>query len=269
MEVGKQRNYLLDYNIRIPEETPMKALVTGAGQRLGRAIALELGSRGYDVAVHYNTSREGAEETARLVRETGVDAQIIQADLLDESMTRDLVDRAAVALGGPLSLLVNNASIFEDDTLGSATRESWDRAFGSNLRAPFVLTQEFATQAPVAEIVEGEPRARAMVLNMIDQKVRNLSPDFMSYTLAKSALWTFTQLAAQELGPHIRVNAIGPGPALKGPHQSEADFAAERKSLILQRGTNPGEICAALAYFLSAPAVTGQMLCVDGGQHLG
>ena len=247
----------------------MKALVTGAGKRLGRAMAIDLANRGYDVAVHYNTSPEGAEETARAVRDHGRSAVTLRADLLNETETGELVDCAAEALGGELTLLVNNASIFEADRLATATRDSWDRHFGSNLRAPFLLTQAFAAQAPDPDTSDGEPRARAMVLNMVDQKVRNLDPDFMTYTLAKSALWTFTQVAAQELAPAVRVNAIGPGPTLKGPHQAEAEYAAERRAMPLQRGASPEEICAALGYFLEAPAVTGQLLCVDGGQHLG
>ncbi|MEX1661990.1 SDR family oxidoreductase [Thioclava sp. 15-R06ZXC-3] len=246
-----------------------RALITGGAKRLGRAMALYLAGRGVDVAIHYYGSEAEAEATAAEARAKGVRAEILQADLLDEGATADLVARAAQALDGPLDVLINNASIFEYDTLKSASRESWDRHFESNLRAPFVLMQHFAAQAPKAETVEGEPRARAMVLNMLDQRVRKLTPEFMTYTLAKMGLWTLTQTGAQALAPDIRVNAIGPGPTLQGARQSTEHFTKQRAATILQRGANPDEICAALGYFLDAPAVTGQLLCVDGGQHLG
>ena len=246
-----------------------RALVTGGAKRLGRAMALYLAGRGVDVAIHYHGSDAEAEATADEARAKGVRAAILQADLLDEGATADLVARAAQALDGPLDVLINNASIFEYDTLKSASRESWDRHFGSNLRAPFVLMQNFAAQAPQAETVEGEPRTRAMVLNMLDQRVRKLTPEFMTYTLAKMGLWTLTQTGAQALAPDIRVNAIGPGPTLQGARQSTEHFRKQRAATILERGANPDDICAALGYFMDAPAVTGQLLCVDGGQHLG
>ncbi|MFC2968996.1 SDR family oxidoreductase [Acidimangrovimonas pyrenivorans] len=246
-----------------------RALVTGAGQRLGRAMALAIGRRGHDVAVHYAGSAEAAEEVVQEIRAMGRQAVAVQADLLIEAESAALVGRAAEALGGPLSLLVNNASIFEPDTLETATRESWDRHIESNLRAPFVLTQAFAAQAPApGRDAAGEPVARALVVNMIDQRVRKPSPDFMSYTIAKMGLWALTRTAAQGLAPCVRVNAIGPGPTLRSQHQSETQFARQRASTILGRGASPEEITATLGYFLDAPGVTGQLICVDGGQHL-
>ena len=245
------------------------ALVTGAGKRLGRAMALYLGSRGFNVAVHYASSEGGAEATVAELRTLGCTAQTLQADLLDEAQTKTLIARAAQALGGPITCLINNASIFEYDTLPSATRSGWDKHMESNLRAPFVLTQAFAAQdLPVQTDVSGEPRASGLVVNMIDQRVRNLTPDFMTYTIAKMGLWAMTQTTAQALAPKIRVNAIGPGPTLQGDHQSPADFAAERAGTPLKRGANPSDITAALGYLLDAPAVTGQLICVDAGQHL-
>lgn len=246
-----------------------RALVTGAARRLGRAMALYLARRGHDVAIHYSSSVEEAERTAADIRALGVRAAALRADLLDETQTATLVGRAAEALGGPLTVLVNNASIFEYDTIRTATRESWDRHLESNLRAPFVLTQHFAEQAPRASWEDGEARAHALVVNMVDQRVRKLTPEFMTYTIAKMGLWAFTQTAARALGPDIRVNAIGPGTTLRGDRQSEAQFHAQRRGSILKRGANPDDICAALGYFLDAPAVTGQLICVDGGQHLG
>ncbi len=247
-----------------------RALVTGAAHRLGRAMALSLAQAGHDLALHYASSDDAADRLAEEIRAMGRQAVTVQADLLDEAQTVSLIARAAAALGGPLTVLVNNASIFEYDTIQSATRDSWDRHLESNLRAPFVLTQAFAAQCPVADTdPAGEPRARGLVVNMIDQRVHKLTPEFMTYTIAKMGLWAFTRTAAQALAPHIRVNAIGPGPTLQGARQTADHFAAQRAATVLGRGANLSDITGALLYFLNAPAVTGQLLCVDGGQHLG
>ncbi|MEO0369843.1 MAG: SDR family oxidoreductase [Pseudomonadota bacterium] len=246
-----------------------RALVTGAGKRLGRAMALELAGQGFDVAVHYASSAAGAEEVVAQITAMGRKAAALQADLLAEDDMQGLVPRAAETLGGPLSVLVNNASVFEYDNLETATRDSWDRHLDSNLRAPFVLTQNFAAQAPEAVMdAGGEPVAQALVVNMLDQRIRKLTPEFMSYTIAKMGLWAFTQTAAQSLAPAVRVNAIGPGPTMRGGRQTEEHFARQRAATVLERGSDPEDICAALAYLLRAKAVTGQVICVDGGQHL-
>lgn len=247
----------------------VKALVTGAGARLGQAMALYLGVRGYDVAVHFAGSKAGADETVARLQAMGRQATALQADLLNEEATEGLVTRAVDALGGPLTCLINNASIFEHDNITTGTRESWDRHIESNLRAPFVLTQRFAAQAPDPMIGDfGEPVAQALVINMLDQRVHKLTPEFMSYTIAKMGLWAMTRTTAQALAPKIRVNGIGPGPTLQGHEQSDVQFAKQRAATILKRGANPADITAALGYFLDAPAVTGQMLAIDGGQHL-
>lgn len=247
-----------------------RCLVTGAGARLGRAMAEYLAARGHDVAVHYATSAAGAQDTVAAIRATGRNAVALQADLLDEDQTRPLLPAAAEALGGPITCLVNNASVFEHDDIRTATRESWDRHMESNLRAPFVLIQAMAAQGLEPAIDPGgEPVAAGLVVNMIDQRVRKLTPEFMSYTIAKMGLWALTRTAAQALAPAIRVNAIGPGPTLRGHRQSEEHFAAQRAGTVTGRGSHPSDITAALGYFLDAPAVTGQLLCVDGGQHLG
>ena len=247
-----------------------RALVTGAGRRLGRAMALYLAQRGYDVAVHYAASAGEAQAVVAEIAAMGRQAVALQADLLAEPQTTGLIARAAAGLGGPLTVLVNNASIFEYDRLDTATRSSWDRHMESNLRAPFVLMQGFAAQiAKGAVDVAGEPVATGLVVNMIDQRVRKLTPEFMSYTLAKMGLWALTQTAAQALAPDIRVNAIGPGPTLQGSRQTAAHFAGQRAATVLKRGANASDVTAALGYFLDADAVTGQLLCVDGGQHLG
>ena len=247
-----------------------RALVTGAGARLGRAMALYLAQRGMDVAVHYATSQGAASETVSQIESQGRKAAALQADLLEESQVEALLPRAAEALGGPITCLINNASIFEYDNIHTATRQSWDRHMESNLRAPFVLTQAMARQGLEPEIDgSGEPVATGLVVNMIDMRVRKLTPEFMSYTIAKMGLWALTRTAAQALTPAIRVNAIGPGPTLQGHRQSPEHFQAQRRNTILERGANPSDITAALGYFLDAHAVTGQLLCVDGGQHLG
>ena len=246
-----------------------RALVTGAGQRLGRAMALKLADAGYDVAVHFATSREGAEETVAEIEAKGRNAVALQADLLSEDETQALFPRALEALGGPISCLINNASVFEYDRLQTATRESWDRHMESNLRAPFILMQAMAAQGLEAEKDDnGEPLPVGLVVNMLDQRVRKLTPEFSSYTIAKMGLWALTQTAAMSLAPHIRVNAIGPGPTIIGHRQSQTHFDGQRANTLLGRGSNPSEITAALSFFLESPGVTGQLICVDGGQHL-
>jgi NAD(P)-dependent dehydrogenase (short-subunit alcohol dehydrogenase family) len=166
-------------------------------------------------------------------------------------------------------VLINNASIFEHDTLETATRTSWDRHIGSNLRAPYILTQALAAQAPDPSLdSNGEPRAEALIINMVDQRVLKLTPEFSTYTIAKMGLWALTRTAAQGLAPRVRVNAIGPGPTLQGSRQSTVHFARQRAATTLERGANSEDITGAMLYFLNAPAVTGQLLCIDGGQHL-
>ena len=248
--------------------TKGRALVTGGARRLGRAMALHLAGRGIDVAIHYASSRGEAEETVADLRALGVRAEAIQADLLVENDTRRLVPAAASALGGPLTVLINNASIFEYDNIRTGTRQSWDRHIESNLRAPVALSQDFAAQAPEEDWGGAEPVASSLIVNLLDQRVLKLTPEFMSYSIAKMGLWAFTRTAAQALGPRIRVNAIGPGPTLIGARQSETHFAAQRASTVLNRGADPSDITAALGYLLDARAVTGQLICVDGGQHL-
>ena len=184
----------------------------------------------------------------------------MQADLSREEETAGLVGAATAALGQPLGVLVNNASTFERDEWDDATRQSWDLHLEPNLRAPFVLSQAFARALPAA--------AEGMVLNMLDQRVWSLTPHFMSYTVSKSALWSLTQQLALALAPRIRVNAVGPGPALPSPRQTEAQFARQSARVPLRRGTSPEEVAAAVLALLALPSVTGQMLALDGGQHL-
>jgi NAD(P)-dependent dehydrogenase (short-subunit alcohol dehydrogenase family) len=246
----------------------MRALVTGAARRIGREMALYLARRGYDVAVHYASSASDADQTVADILALGRRAVALQADLLDEDALATLIPRASTALGGPLTLLINNASIFEYDNIITATRKSWDRHIGSNLRAPFVLTQAFAAGCPPALMVDGEPVAQGLILNMIDQRVLKPTPEFMTYSLAKMGLYALTRTSAQGLAPHVRVNGIGPGPTIQGTRQSESHFARQRAATVLGRGASPADICAAVGFFIDSPAVTGQMIAVDGGQHL-
>ncbi len=256
--------------LRLREGLRMRALVTGGAKRLGRAMALYLAGRGHDVAVHYASSGAEAEAVVAEIRAMGRQAVALRADLLVETEVAGLIGAAVAGLGRPLTVLVNNASVFEYDNLRSATRQSWDRHMDSNLRAPFVLTQGFAAQVPppVADAA-GEPVAQGLIVNMIDQRVQKLTPEFMTYTLAKMGLWALTRTAAQALAPQVRVNGIGPGPTLQGSRQSDSHFARQRAATVLKRGANPQDVTAALGFFLDSPAVTGQMIAVDGGQHLG
>ena len=235
------------------------ALVTGAARRLGRAIALDLAAHGWNVAIHYNTSEQDADSAARAARAFGVDAAILKCDLSKEAETATLVERAAKKIG-PLTALINSASLFENDDWQSASRKSWDDHMETNLRAPLLLSQMFARQLP--------ENARGNIINIIDQRVLKPTPQFLSYSVSKAGLHWLTTTLAQGMGPRIRVNAVGPGPTLKNPRQSDADFNRQRDATILQRGADPADICAAVRYLLEAEAVTGQMLAVDGGQHL-
>jgi NAD(P)-dependent dehydrogenase (short-subunit alcohol dehydrogenase family) len=242
------------------EITKKTVLITGAGKRIGRAIALDLAEHGWDVAVHYFTSKTDADDVVAEIRGKGGRAAAIQADLGKEAEVAALVP-AAVERLGTLSALINNASVFERDEVGSADRESWDRHMETNLRAPFVLSQAFARQLP--ESIQGS------IVNILDQRVWNLTPHFMSYTLSKAGLWTLTQTLAMALAPRIRVNGIGPGPTLRNDRQSEEHFAAQWENVPLKRPTSPQEICDAIRFLIDASAVTGQMIALDGGEHLG
>ncbi len=240
--------------------TPGVALVTGAGARLGKAMAEALGQDGWAVAIHYRSSKDGAEATRAAIETAGGRAALVQADLADEAETAGLVARAGAALGQPVSLLVNSASVFADDSAAGHTREDWDTHFETNLRAPVHLAQQMANGLPASE--------KGLVVNLIDQRVWKLTPEFFTYTLSKAALWQATQTLAQALAPHVRVNAIGPGPTLKSIHQTDEVFAAETRATLTGEGSSPEEILRALRYFIAASSVTGQMIAADGGQHL-
>jgi NAD(P)-dependent dehydrogenase (short-subunit alcohol dehydrogenase family) len=239
---------------------PRNALVTGAARRIGRAIALELAACGYGVAVHYSQSAAEADAVVAEIVATGGRAVALAADLAREDEVSTLVGRATAALG-PLGVLVNNASSFEHDEALTATRAGWDLHMEVNLRAPFVLAQDFARLLPEA--------GRGVIVNLLDQRVWNLTPHFTTYTLSKAGLWTLTQTLALALAPRIRVVAVGPGPALPSRRQTAAQFAAQVAGLPLEVATSPQEISRTVLFLVETPSITGQMIALDGGQHLG
>ena len=232
------------------------ALVTGAGRRIGRALAVQAARSGYDVILHAHESGQDAHETGALVEAEGRRHRVAIADLAQDDALPGLLEAA----GEPVTLLVNCASLFRDDRIESLTPGGFDAHFTANLRAPVLLAQAFTAALPADR--------RGLIVNIVDQRVWRLTPQFFSYTLSKAALWAATQTLAQALAPRIRVNAIGPGPTLPSVHQSPQDFAAEASAVLLGHGASPQEIAGALAYLIDAPSVTGQMIAVDGGQHL-
>ena len=235
-------------------------MITGAAKRIGKAIALGMAADGWRVILHYGASKKEAEQLVQLIRKKGGDAFSLHADLSDEEQTGSLI-QSALKIAGPISCLINNASLFEEDSAQTASRESWDAHMQINLRSPFVLIQAMRDQLP--EGVEGN------VINIVDQRVRNLTPHFLSYTISKAGLWTLTKTLALSLAPQIRVNAIGPGPVLANSRQSQEDFIKQWSSLPLGRRVNPHEIVDAIRLIIDASSMTGQLIVLDGGQHLG
>ncbi len=233
--------------------------MTGGAQRLGRAIALALAGEGYAVAIHCRDSKDAATTLAAEIQALGGQAAVVAADLAREDETSALVSTATAAIG-PLGILVNNASTFERDEWDTASRTSWDAHLEPNLRAPFVLTQAFALALP--------PGLEGNVINLLDQRVWSLTPHFISYTVSKAGLWALTQSMALALAPRIRVNAVGPGPALPSPRQTAEQFARQCASTPLGRGTSPEEVGQAVLAILALRSMTGQMIALDGGQHM-
>ncbi|MDA8539369.1 SDR family oxidoreductase [Alphaproteobacteria bacterium] len=246
-------------------ETHHKAvLITGAGKRIGRALAEALATDGWAIAAHYAGSKSEAEALIAEITDKGGKAVALQADLRDAAAVQTLVADAAAALG-PLTALINNASTFERDTAHTLTDESWDTHLNANLRAPALLMRDFANQAALQD----GSVADACIINITDQRVDRLTPDFTSYTVSKTGLATLTETFAQALAPqHIRVNAIAPGPTLPNPRQAQAEFDKQASLVPLGHGATPDDIVAAARYILTARAMTGQTLMQDGGQHL-
>ncbi|WP_224544042.1 SDR family oxidoreductase [Mesorhizobium sp. CA16] len=235
------------------------ALVTGGARRIGKAIVEDLAANSFAVAIHANRSGNEAEALAKKIVAGGGRAAVVAADLTDMDAVGDLVGRAQAALG-PVTLLVNNASLFVDDRVEDFDWQAWDRHFAIHVKAPALLAQTFARALPQ----DGD----GLIVNIIDQRVWRPTPRYFSYALSKSALWTQTQMLAQALGPRIRVNAIGPGPTLKNKRQDDDDFESQVEGLILKRGPQLPEFGATIRYLWQARSVTGQMIALDGGQHL-
>jgi NAD(P)-dependent dehydrogenase (short-subunit alcohol dehydrogenase family) len=234
-------------------------LITGAAQRIGRAIALAFAHRGWAIAAHYRSSDEAAASLVEELHAIGVRAAAVRADLADATETEALVPQCVSALG-ELSCLVNNASLFERDDILSLSARSWQAHLDANLRAPVLLSQSFARQLRTGE--------SGLIVNIADQRVLKPSPAFFSYSVSKAGLWWVTQTMAQALAPRIRVNAVAPGPVLPSIHQSREDFDAEMKATLLRKAASPEEIAAAVLFLAESPSITGQMICVDAGQHL-
>lgn len=243
----------------VPDPARGAALVTGGARRIGKALALTCAQAGYDVAIHCRRIDDDAETTAADIRALGRRALLVTADLRNEAETAPLVGAVEAELGAA-TLLVNCASVFEDDSFAGMNRHSWDLHMETNLRGPLVLAQAFARR------VVGDHRG--LIVNILDQRVLRTRPEFFSYSLSKAALWEATRMMALALAPRIRVNGIGPGPVLQSIHQTPDDFAAEAAATPLARPVDPAEIGQALAYLIDASAVTGQMIAVDSGQHL-
>jgi NAD(P)-dependent dehydrogenase (short-subunit alcohol dehydrogenase family) len=241
-----------------PAAAPI-VLITGAGRRIGRTLALDLASRGYQIGLHCHRSRREAEQLAADIEARGGAAAVLTANLAAAGDVERLVPDCVAALGPP-SCLINNAAMFAYDEIETLDPGQWDAQLAVNLRAPALLAKAFAAHLP-----EG---ANGNIINMIDQRVWKPTPHYFSYATSKAGLWSMTRMLAQALAPRIRVNAIGPGPALRSAHQTEAEFRAQCEATLLGRGTTPEEIAAAVRFILDAPAMTGQMIALDGGQHL-
>lgn len=234
-------------------------LVTGGAKRIGRAIVEDLAAHGFGVAIHCGRSRREADDLAATITTGGGRAVVLQANLTDMAAVDRLVAEAQLALG-PISLLVNSASAFDNDSIADFDWETWDRHFALHVKAPALLAKNFAAALPLG--MEG------LIVNIIDQRVLRPNPHFFSYSLSKAALWAATKTMAQALAPRIRVNAIGPGPTLPSPRQDEAAFAAQLDGLLLKHGPALSEFGATIRYLWEARSVTGQMIAIDGGQHL-
>ena len=243
----------------MPNISYKTALITGGAKRIGRVMCKYLAEEGWSICLHYLNSNKEADETLEIIDKLGGKAIKVKANLNNETETRELFNSAKNAIG-PIGLLINNASIFYPEDWHEVTDLSWNNNFNINLKAPFILSQEFAKSLP--------KNSNGLILNLIDQRVLNLKSDFFSYTISKSALYAMTRTLALALAPRIRVNGIGPGPTLPNSQQTNQVFNLEGKSTILKKVVNPKEIAETMMYLINSESVTGQMIAVDSGQHL-
>lgn len=235
------------------------ALITGAANRIGATIAKHLATAGYAVIVHHNKSSADAQKLCNDIKSIGGRAAPIQAELCDATQRQSLIEQAA-KIFGPLDVLINNASVFEPDSATTIDETLWDRHFDVHAKAPVFLSRDFANQL--------EAKSKGNIINIIDERVLRDHPGYFSYNLSKSVLWTATKTLAQSLAPNIRVNAIGPGPTLPHTRQSQEQFVASVKKLPLERAASPNDIAEAIVFLLNTNSMTGQMLALDGGEHL-
>lgn len=246
---------------QVPDHLPPPgvALVTGAADRIGAAIARRLAAAGWAVVIHYRSSADKAEAVAAEILAAGGRAETVGADLADRAARAGLIAAAARPFG-PLTLLVNNASLFERDAVSDLAEDLWDAHFAVHAEAPAFLARDFAARLP--DEVDGN------IVNIIDERVLDLSPAYFSYTLSKSVLWTMTRTLAQSLAPRIRVNAVSPGPAVPPPHVSQEAHDRRVLELPLQRSADGAGIADGVMAILSLPTMTGQMIALDGGEHI-
>ncbi|MBL41996.1 MAG: short chain dehydrogenase [Rhodospirillaceae bacterium] len=234
-------------------------LITGGAKRIGKAIAIDFAKKKWNIAIHYNESKDEAEKLAKEINDKGLNAFSFQADLSIGEESKKLIYDVVNKIGN-INCLINNASIFERDEVNNISIESWDSHINSNLRSPVLLTKYFEKQLPQA--------LNGNIINIVDQRVWNLTPHFVSYTLSKTGLWNFTQISALALAPRIRVNAIGPGPILPSSRQTLEEFKKQSMSTPLEKASTVEEICKAIQFIISVEGMTGQMIALDGGAHL-
>jgi len=234
-------------------------LITGAATRVGKAIALHFAERGWNIALHYFRSSAKAKELKKIIEQHWVKVALIKADLKNSKQTEKIISLAKKKLGA-INCLVNNAALFEKDDITNFTNKSWNDHLNINLLAPTILTKQFAKQAPKKTV--------SNIINIIDQRIFNLTPFFMSYTISKSGLQTLTKTMAMRLGPNIKVNAIAPGPTIKSKRQTDKHFRNQVRSTLLQKTVRSEDICDTVEFLINNNSVTGQIIAVDSGQNL-
>ena len=234
-------------------------LITGAATRVGKAIALHFAERGWNIALHYFRSSAKAKELKKIIEQHWVKVALIKADLKNPKQTEKIIPLAKKKLGA-INCLVNNAALFEKDDITNFTTKSWNDHLNINLLAPTILTKQFAKQAPKKTV--------SNIINIIDQRIFNLTPFFMSYTISKSGLQTLTKTMAMRLGPNIKVNAIAPGPTIKSKRQTDRHFKNQVRSTLLKKSVRLEDICDTVEFLINNNSVTGQIIAVDSGQNL-